>query len=131
MSLSKLVADGVALAHAQTVSLQATVTHEAWVDQDSYGKPSYADPVTRTAIVERRTRVVKDIAGTERVSSHKVTFLDPFAANGTSGRTEPVDARDRIAISSGASGKILDIKSLENPDTDAPYFLEVWLGAEG
>ena len=58
----------------------------------------------------------------------KVTILQPITANGTSGRTEPVDPRDKVTLPDGTVGPILDVAGLVNPDTGYPYMFEIWLG---
>jgi hypothetical protein len=55
--------------------------------------------------------------------------LTPVAANGTTGRREPIDPRDRLTLPDGAVGNILAVEGLGDPDTNHNYFYQVYLGA--
>lgn len=129
MSLDDLVRSGIALAHSITADLQVTVTHEAFTGVDGFAKPTYASGNDYQAIVEKRMRRFRNDDGDEVVSQYKVMFLVPVEENGTSGRSEPIDTRDRLTLSDGRTGPILHISAgLLDPTTDQPYYHEVYLG---
>ena len=131
MGLDTVIRNAVATANRVTGALQATVTHAAWTGADSYSKPTYATAVPRQAIVEFKQRMRRLPNGEEVMQQATVTFLSPIAANGASGRREPVDPRDRITLPSGLTGPILDVSGMVDPSTDAPYMLTVALGPTG
>ena len=128
MSLNKLIAQGVAIARDVTSSLQADVLHQAWTRSGSNGQPVLADAVARKAIVSYSRTRVKNNESEQVMQSASVMFLDVIAANGATGRREPVDPRDKITLPDGYTGPIVNIKGPVDPDTDAPYFVEVGLG---
>jgi hypothetical protein len=118
MGLDAIVRRAVAKANTITASLQVEVTHEARTGQDTYGAPTFAAAVARPAIVERKQKLIRDTNGQERLSQHKVTFLQPVT----------LDVRDRITLPDGTTGPILDIAGLVDAGTNAPYYAEVLLG---
>ena len=118
MGLDALIRSAIATAKTITVDLQDTVTHAAYSSQDGYGKPTYASGVSRPAIVEKKARLFRTDGGQEIVSRHKVTFLQQVA----------ISTKDRITLSDGSTGPILDVQGLMDPSTSAPYMVEVWLG---
>jgi hypothetical protein len=133
MGLDDIVRNAVATANSVTRTLQTTVTHRAWTGQDGYGKPTFASPVTRSAVVELTQALSKPVlvrtsTGQEKAARAKVLFLTPIAANGASGRTEPIDPRDEITLPDGTTGPILSIEGTVDPDTSRPFAAEVWIG---
>lgn len=130
MSLADIIRQGVATANAVTTSLQVTVKHEAWVEDDSYGAPVYASSIDRLAIVDMKQRLRRLATGQEVMQQAVVTFVQPIIANGATERREPIDSRDIITLPSGFTGPILDISGIEDPATNSPYMLEVILGTK-
>lgn len=130
MSFDGLIRSALETADSLTADLQATVSHEAWQSQDAMGQPTYAAAVDRLAIVEQRLEEIRDANGREVLTQAKVTFLRPIPPEGTAGRVEPVDQRDRLTLPDGTKAPIVKVEGLTDPDTTRPYMLEVWLGAE-
>ncbi len=128
MAFNKLIAKGVKLARDITSSLQADVTHEPWIASGNNGQPLFGTAVTRKAIVGYDRRLIRNVQGEQVMQSASVLFLDLIASNGATGRREPVDPRDQITLPDGHTGPIVNIKGPVNPDTDAPYLLEIALG---
>jgi len=135
MGLDAVVRSAVATAKSVTSDLQDDVTHEAWTGDGAYGAPTYAAGVSRPALVERKHELVRkgmeqssSGAGEIRKTQTKITFLTPITANGASGRTEPIDPRDKITLADGTTGPILKTAGLIDPSTGLPYMMEVWLG---
>ncbi len=123
-----IIRSGVAIADNLTQSLQPNVLHEAFVGKDGEGGYSYATGVQRAALVERKTKMVRNAQGEEVVSTHVVTLLRPVAANGSPGRREPIDPRDKFTLPDGSKPKILSIQDFTDKDTGSGYFYQVYLG---
>lgn len=128
MGLADIVRSGVAIAKDVTSDLQVNITHEAWISNDAYGGPTYAAATTLPAIVEREQRLIRDMNGEEIMSRTKITILQPITANGSTGRREPIDPRDRIIPSGDITGPILSVEGIVDPNTNAPYLYIVRLG---
>ena len=129
MGLKDLIRNVVAIADGITSDLQVPVTHYAWIaDDTTYGKPLYADPIERMAIVEKKIRHFRVQGGEEIIQKASVTFLQPIAPNGAAERQEPIDPRDQIVLNDGYTGPIKFIEGLNNTFSDSPYLLEVILG---
>ena len=129
MGLQTTVASAVATAKSVTSSLLDDITISPFTGNDRTGSPSYATAVTYPALVEWKQKMIKDRAGRDVVTQTKVTILQPITANGTAGRHEPIDPRDKVTLGDGTVGPILDVVGLVNPDNSGyPYMFEVWLG---
>jgi hypothetical protein len=100
----------VAAANQATVSLglQVDVSHEAWIGQDDYGKATFDDPVTLSALVQEGTNQIRRTDGSVITTRACISFLYPITHNGASGRREPIDPRDRITLPSGYTGPIVE-----------------------
>lgn len=105
-------------------SLQDTVDHYLFSERsvDDYNKPTWGDATSRKAVVEPTTTMVRrpsgDGTGILVQARYKVTFPRPV----------DVDVRDKIVLSNGVTGPILEVKGVTNPDTNAVYATEVLLG---
>ena len=62
------------------------------------------------------------------MSKTKLTFVRPIPDEGTAGRREPIDPRDKITLPDGTAGPIINTGGLVSGGTGKPYMLEVWLG---
>ena len=129
MGLAEVIRGGVRIANGITSGLQVVVEHEAWVGQDSYGKPQFATAVARPALVEAKQRMRRMTNGQEVLQLASITFLQMPEANGAEGRREPIDPRDRLTLPDGITGPIIDVSGMTDPGTDAAYLLEVALAA--
>ena len=118
MSLATILQNGISVANTITTSLQATITHAAFASDDGYGKPTYSTGVSRTAIVERRQKYVRTMAGDEKLSLAKLTFPYPVTIN----------ERDKITLPDSTVMPILRIDGVVDPTTNAEYLVEVELG---
>ena len=128
MGLLDVLRNGIALADSLTADLQDEVTHEAWIGQSFDGKPIYAESVTRSAIVERKQRLIKTADGREVMSTHYIGFLRPIDPNGAADRQEPVDPRDRITLSNGSTGPIISLDGFMDRAFDRPMYTQVFIG---
>ncbi len=129
MSLNALVKSCVAVADSVVGSLQDAVVHHPWTSDTSHGVPQYGTSVSRQAVVDQTRKRRRDANGDEVWQTAKITFPRPITANGTSGRKEPVDPRDKFVLPDGSTGPIIEVMNGPiNPATHAPYFVEVMLG---
>lgn len=128
MAFDDLIRTGVALADSLTGSIQAAVMHSAWVGQDALGDDSYAAAVSRPAIVERMIRERQASDGRTIRATAEITFLRPIAPQGTAGRIEPIDSRDKLVLPDGFTDPVADVKALLDPDTGRGYYAIVYLG---
>jgi len=118
MGLDAIIRAGLSVAKTITADLRDTVTHEAWASVDGFGKPTFGSAVSRSAIVERKQRLLRNSQGEETLSSHRILFLEPVS----------IDARDRLTLSDGTTAAILSVSGVMDPSTDAPYYAEVMVG---
>jgi hypothetical protein len=127
---AKMLRDGVKLIKETTLSLQPVVTLHQWVAQDLYGKPLYA-VITLQAITVQAPNMHKTSNGQLVAVQAYVAFLEPVPPNGTAGRLEPIDPRDKIVLPDGSWGPIVEVKGFIDAGTGKPMFSEVWIGSGG
>jgi hypothetical protein len=118
MALDDILRNGVSLANTLTNSLQTTVSYEAYSSQDSFGDITYAAAVNVKAVVERKSAQRHTSSGQIIATKARITFLTP----------QTIDIRDKITLSDGTTGPIVDIVGVEDSNTTKPYATEVWLG---
>jgi hypothetical protein len=131
MSLADVIKDALAVADnlLESEEILEPITVSRWTGQSVEGDPTYAADITPPAIVELKQQLRKDInTGVEVMSKTKLTIVRPIANQGTAGRREPIDPRDKITLPDGTTGPIIDIGGLVSGGTGKPYMLEVWLG---
>jgi hypothetical protein len=127
MSLLTTLRAGIAIADAQTQSLQATVMFSKYGGSDEYGDPVYGAPVKLFAIVDWKQRQVRTQAGILSVSRASVLFLDIKELNAAT-HGEGVDDMDKIVLPDGTTGPILDMGGFVDAGTNLPMTTEVFLG---
>lgn len=88
--------------------LTGTVTHEAWIGSDEYNKPTYDDPVDLEAMYQEGSGQVRTRDGEVIATRACILLLGTVAPNGTTGRREPIDPRDKLTLPSGYTGPIVD-----------------------
>ncbi|MCG3776800.1 MAG: hypothetical protein JW395_3671 [Nitrospira sp.] len=88
MRIASLITNGVAIANRLTeTDLQVPVVHHAWISNGgTYGEPTYAASVSRMALVESKLKMLKMPDGQDILQKASITFLEPIAANGATGR---------------------------------------------
>jgi len=129
MALIDILRAGVEIANNATNSVQQAVTHEAWTGQDSNGVPTFGTAVTRHAIVEVVRKLKPTASGQLVPVVATLTFVEPVSSNGTSGRQEPIDPRDRITLANGFTAPIVGAPdSVMDPGTGKPLINVVYLG---
>jgi hypothetical protein len=131
MALDDVVRSGVATIDSITGSLQVLVSHEAWTGQSGTGTETFAAAVQRPAIVEKKAREHRLSNGRVLQTVAYIAFLRPITANGAAGRIEPIDVRDKFTLPDGTTGPVIDTNAFLDPDTNAGYLHEVWLGRAG
>lgn len=136
MALDDIVRNvAVGLTRQITRPLHVPIIHRAWIGQDPYGTPIYAAPSvgvdggTLRGIVENKQRLRQLSNGRVILTKAYIAILEPIAPNGAAGRTEPIDTRDYIELPDGTTGPIADVNGVVDPDTNFPYFSEIWLGS--
>lgn len=130
MPFDSLVRNGVGLAHTlfNGGGLETTVTWEAFIGQDGYGKPAYDDPIQVLAIVDQNS---KQIQRGEHLVTIKATVLvlkgiSPNGAVTDPPRDEPFDPRDKITLRDGTTGPILaNTGGVEDPTTGRGFLSEI------
>lgn len=126
--LADVVKGGIALARSLTLDLHITVQHYAWTGQAVDGTPTYASPVDRKALVERKQKLVPGPAGDMVLSNAYIAILEEITPNGAAGRVEPIDVKDKFVIPGGDVGPILNVSGFFDGGTSVPYYAEVYLG---
>jgi len=128
--LGQVIRDVVANVNELTATFQCSVEHWAWqglLDDDS---PDFGSaPIVRQAIVEASPSNMGAASGDVVDYRHHIVFLTPIEPHGASGRTEPIDARDKFVLPDGSSGPIVRINGPVDETTRGRYVTEVWLGA--
>lgn len=126
--LADLIRDVIAVANDVTTTLQGTVTLTPYLGQDRFGTESWGAPVSYKAIIVRESRMrFVDETRMALVKAY-VAFLQPITPNGTAGRQEPIDPKDKITLPDGFTAPIVETSGLLNPDTNRGYYAEVWMG---
>lgn len=132
LNLSKIVSGAVKTASKLTVSLQANVIWKAWIGNDQRGKNTYTTNTIK-ALVEQEVKTQIDQSTGQAIQTQaKIVILDPLpvvsALSGFS-RTNPIDNRDILILPDGTTGPAYKPGGFVNPDTNKPFLMEVWMGA--
>lgn len=112
----------VSAAHAatQALGLMEDVSHEAFIqNQGGFGVKAYDVAVSRPALVSRQRGQLSTAKGIDVTFKAVISFVAPV----------PVDVRDRITLSDGITGQILEPQGgLVDPITGEPFVRVVHLG---
>lgn len=131
MSLAGAIRSAVKVADNVTKSVQITVQQHAWTGQDAFGEASYVVAPYR-AILEAKQQLHRRADGKIVETSHKLTILEDVAdvapLDPESPRVNPVDPRDVWGMPDGSIAATMDVAGVQNPETGAPFCLEVMLG---
>lgn len=128
MSLLDTLRLGVAIADSVTKPLQATVTYErAIVDNSGYGGPAYSAPVPLKAIVDYISSQVRTKDGVLTVSRAIITLLDIAAVVAATGGLG-IDNGDRFTLPDGDTGPLLDIRGFVDAGTGHPIATQAVIG---
>lgn len=118
----------VAIADTFAESMQPSVSHEAWIADESSGEPAYAYPVLRNGVVNYISRDRRTADGRDIVQKASILFPRPIAPNGAANRKEPIDQRDRFTLPNGYTGPVLSVEGPADKGTGASFIYEVILG---
>lgn len=130
MSLAGIIRTGVRIADKVTKSVQGDMILEQWIGQSVSGKPTYASPITVKCIEDDKQKTIVTAAGQAITVMSTLTILEAVPENGTAGRKEPIDPRDKITTPSGFVGRVIDTPgSVVDPGTGKGFIQSIMLGA--
>jgi hypothetical protein len=129
VSLDSVYTQGIKLLDTVTKSIQETVRIKPWVSEDLFGKVTYGATRKYKAVVTRNESEVRLSDGRVIHVRAVVAFLRPILPIGATGRTEPIDVRDKIFLVDDTTGPIVSLNGPTNrPATNVRYFQQVMLG---
>lgn len=117
MSLDTIIRSALRTANSITSSLQAEVSHEAFLSANDDNEYTYSAAVTRTAVVEYKPKMVRTTSGEEKVSKANLMFVEPVS----------VDPRDRFTLPDGTVAPVLSLGTVVDPTTNEGYYKQVFL----
>jgi len=118
MGLSNVITKALETTDSVTADLQESITHESYLSDDKWAKPTYSTGVARSCILERKRQFIRGLNGDMVISSSKLTFPRPVT----------VTSRDRFTLPDGTKPPIMKFSGPVNPTTSAEWMVEVWLG---
>lgn len=113
------------------LGVEMDVIHKAITGQDGRGKPTYATPVTRRALVIQQRKQVYAGEGKSVWTRAYVGFLftvPDTAAVAPFVRNNPIDPNDIITLPDGTTGPIVLSGGLLDGETQKTLYNEVYLG---
>lgn len=128
--LDAVLRNGIKTIDKITKTLQATVTYQPWKAQDEFGAATYGSARKLRAVVEYNRQMRKTESGEEVMTMASVLFVQPLKPVGTTGRTEPIDPRDKITMPDGRTGPIVYSKGFVDRISGLTMYHEIWLGSE-
>lgn len=124
---AEIIRSAVKTANTLTKGVQSTVRLEQFKSQAGDGAKIYASAVTVRAVVDRK-RYQRFIGGRVVTVIAKLTILDTVPSQGTVGRQEPIDPRDKITLPDGVTGPIVSVGAVDDPGTGKGFIQSVTLG---
>jgi hypothetical protein len=131
MGYHDIIRKGVVTAHKLLGAIEEEITIERWTADTDQGKHVYAAPLKLDALVVHATKRLGFDTGMEIIATTTIVILTPIKKLSpvVTGREEPIDERDKITLSSGKTGPILQTEGgLTDPKTNRPYLMQVYLG---
>ena len=119
----EILISGINLANNLTAGVQEVVTHYSSPTQDGDGNKTYGQVATRTCVVDRRTRNIVASVGTSAGQMVATLATLTFVSGGVS-----IDPSDMIVLMDGASGPIVAVNGVDDPETGKGFVTEVILG---
>lgn len=119
----EILVSGINLANSLTAGVQSTVTHYPFSGQDGDGNKTYSTAVTRACVVDRTTRNMIATAGPSTGEMVSTLATLTFVSGGVA-----INPADMIVLSDGASGPIVSIGGVDDPQTGKGFVTEVVLG---
>lgn len=120
----EILISGINLANNLTAGVQEVITHYSQpTTQNGDGNKTYAVSTSRTCVVDRRTRNIVATAGPAAGQLVGILATLTFVSGGVS-----IDPKDMIVLVDGASGPIVSIGGVDDPETGKGFVTEVVLG---
>jgi len=119
----EILISGINLANNLTAGVQEVVTHYSSPTQDGDGNKTYGQVATRNCVVDRRTRNMVATVGTSAGQTITTLATLTFVSGSVS-----IDPGDMIILTDGASGPIVAINGVDDPETGKGFVTEVILG---
>lgn len=117
-----IVRSAVAIANDITVDggMQVSVTHSAFLSQDTLGEPVYAAPVTRTCVLREIKHQFYTDGDHEVQGQHELIFTGNV----------PIDPRDALILPDGNRWPIMEISGVADAEQGGRYLTIVKLGQD-
>jgi len=126
----EILKSGIRTANKLTTGVQSVFTLEQYTGQGYAGGKTYAAPVALHGVVDFTSKPVIKLSGETVTAVVTITVVGDILPNGAAGRREPVDPRDRIILSNGFTGPIIDAPgSVLDPSTGRGLIHVIMLGA--
>lgn len=119
----EILISGINLANNLTAGVQEVVTHYSQPTQDGDGNKTFATSTSRSCVVDRRTRNIIASVGTSAGQMVATLATLTFVSGGIS-----INPTDMIVLGDGASGPIVSISGVDDPETGKGFVTEVTLG---
>lgn len=114
-----IVRNGVRIANRLTGTLQVDIRHQRRTTLSDGTPVAAGSVVTRSGLVEYKTRRFQGRDGIERTSRAKLTFLSDVT----------IDEPDLVTLPDGTTGPILSVEKPPLDPAGGGYLTIVWLGA--
>lgn len=126
---AEIIRAGVAIANTLTAGVQQNITWEPWIAEAGDGAVTYGSPVTLRAVVDLTRKQKMTITGALVTVIATLTIVGDVTPNGATGRSEPIDPRDKITLPDGTTGPIIGVpNAVVDPGTGRGFIHEVTLG---
>jgi hypothetical protein len=119
----EILISGINIANNLTAGVQEVVTHYSQPTQDGDGNKTYATATSRSCVVDRRTRNIVAMAGPAAGQLVSTLATLTFVSGGVS-----INPADMIVLMDGASGPIVAVNGVDDPETGKGFVTEVILG---
>lgn len=108
-------------------SFQEDVTVYPWEGDDGF-EGGHGAGVPHKAIVTRMNKSIpKEGGGVIKIAA-QVLILEEIKVHVADGRIGSIDPRDKIVLSDGTTGPIIDAPGLVDPATHEQYFADILIG---
>ncbi len=127
MGLKEAFRSGIKTADSVTKDLQPSVQFFRYTSSDGFGTRTYAAAVSLHAIVDLKQRQIRTLSGELSMCQASVLFLDIAALVAATGG-DGVGDNDKIVLTDGKTGPILNYGGFVDAGTGKPMYTEVYLG---
>lgn len=119
----EILISGINLANNLTAGVQSTITHYPYASQDGDGNKVYSTAVVRACVVDRTTRNIVATVGASAGQLVSTLATLTFVSGGII-----INPKDMIVLGDGASGPIVAVSGVDDPETGKGFVTEVILG---